>query len=438
MGAVSATAAAKPRRFAWGRAAFAQAGRNGGILGIVDQGLLAAGSFIANVAIARFASLAEFGAYMLLVSAFAFLSDLQTSLITSPYMILAPSVPAERRAAYRASVVVQGLGAAALAALAALLVALFGIHAGHSGLTLAAAALSPACLGAMLLRDQVRRVRIADLDVLGAARVDAAATALVAAGMAALVLGGRFTLSAALAVIAAAYAIPCARWIRRELDAGAFAAAPGDLVSNWRHGRWLFLSALVWAAVNYIYPWAIAYYGGVGAVGGWGAAFSALALCNIPILGLQNYAGASVLRDGARDGVRGLRRLILAWIGRFTAVSLLFFGIYALFGGQIVVLLYGAKYTGLGRLAGLLAFNVVLTSANFCVSRGLFAMERSDLDAATNALPVVFLLLAGFWLIAHFGAVGAAASLCASNGLSLAMRGVVFITVTRGRTTDAS
>jgi O-antigen/teichoic acid export membrane protein len=404
----------------------------GGVLGVIDQGVVASGSFIANVVIARFTSVAEFGVYLLVVTAFSFLSDIQTSLITSPYMIVRPGLAPSERAAYRRGVVLQGLVALALAGGAALAAGAAAVISDRAGFSWWTAALLALCLGGMLLRDQIRRLRIADFDLAGATGLDLRVTTLMAVGLFGMAAMGWLTLSTALLAASVACIAPCLGWLRREWPEGAVGQFRHHAGVNWQHGRWLFLSALTWAAVSTAYPWILTYFHGVRQVGAWGAAFSALALCNVPMLGLQNYAGAHILNEGARGGMSRLRRRILGWSALFVGISLLFFAAYALEGERIVVLLYGAKYRGLGLLAALLALNIVATSANFCVSRGLFAIGRADLDLAVNTVPAAFLIAAGVWLTAAFGTTGAAVSLCASNALSLAARSVAFQWATRG------
>jgi O-antigen/teichoic acid export membrane protein len=191
------------------------------------------------------------------------------------------------------------------------------------------------------------------------------------------------------------------------------------------------LSALVWAAVTYLYPWFIAYFHGLDLVGKWGAAYNALAFCSVPIAGLQNYVGARILRDSARRSLTSLRRDVMRWSAIFGAIAVGFLALYASVGDVLIFLIFGSKYSGLGMLASVLALNVAFLSLNFCVSRGLFALGRANVDFAVNLLLLAFLAAVGLWLIADYGEMGAAASICLSNALSLVTRGVAFILLTR-------
>jgi O-antigen/teichoic acid export membrane protein len=405
----------------------------GGLTGILDQGVVAFGSFAASVLVARYASVADFGAYLLLISLFTFLADLQSSVITSPYMIVRSRLAHDVQGSYRASVTFHGLALSVLTGVVALTMAFQAEASALSGISRATVIGLTLCLVAMLLRDQVRRLRIADLDLAGALRVDIVVTVVICAGMLGLIAFDRFALGTAVSVIAGACVLPCLVWIHRALRHHSFRASMHDLSISWRHGRWLLLSALVWAAVSYMYPWIIAYFHGLDLVGKWGAAYNALALCSVPIAGLQNYVGARILRDSAKHSLSSLRSEVVRWCALFGAIAIGFLLLYATAGDSLISLLFGTKYAGLGTLASLLALNLAFLSLNFCVSRGLFALGRANVDFAVNLLLVAFLLGVGLWLTAEFGVMGAAASICLSNALSLMVRAAAFFALTRPR-----
>ena len=75
-------------------------------------------------------------------------------------------------------------------------------------------------------------------------------------------------------------------------------------------------------------------------------------------------------------------------------------------GNTLVVLLYGQKYDGNGLIVSILALNLVVSSATFSFSRGLFAMERADIDFMVNI--AVVLACIGYLVSPTFGLLGAA------------------------------
>ena len=57
---------------------------------MADQGVASATNFLTGVIIARACTKEELGLYMLGFSLISLMTDLQTSLITTPYMVYAP------------------------------------------------------------------------------------------------------------------------------------------------------------------------------------------------------------------------------------------------------------------------------------------------------------------------------------------------------------
>ena len=73
-----------------------------------------------------------------------------------------------------------------------------------------------------------------------------------------------------------------------------------------------------------------------------------------------------------------------------------------------------------------LAAGSVLQSASFVISRGLFSLGRGDLDLWANVVPVVVLLVAGYFLVHRYGALGGAICLLMAQVLATGVRAVMF------------
>ena len=74
-----------------------------GSLSLLDQGVASATNFLTGVIIARGCSKEELGLYMLGFSLILLMTDLQTSLIATPYMVYAPRLKGEAHASYTAA-----------------------------------------------------------------------------------------------------------------------------------------------------------------------------------------------------------------------------------------------------------------------------------------------------------------------------------------------
>ena len=80
-----------------------------GILSLADQGVASAANFLTGVIIARACSKEELGLYMLGFSLILFVTDLQTSLISTPYMVYAPRLKDDAHALYTGSTLIHQL-----------------------------------------------------------------------------------------------------------------------------------------------------------------------------------------------------------------------------------------------------------------------------------------------------------------------------------------
>jgi O-antigen/teichoic acid export membrane protein len=213
----------------------------------------------------------------------------------------------------------------------------------------------------------------------------------------------------------------------------AIDAAREDFRWIWPQARFVFASGLLWAAGMHLYPWLIDVNAGHAAVGVWSACFTVAAVGNPLMQGTINVIGPSIARQFTLRPIGQFRRYVCNLAGGFILIMSMLAVPLAIFGDDIVRLLFGPAYAGHRIVVALLALALVARSAGYAFSRGLFALDRADLDLYTNAAPIVVLLLLGVPLTARFGAEGAAASLLIAQLLGTLIRGVFFVRVTRER-----
>jgi O-antigen/teichoic acid export membrane protein len=188
-----------------------------------------------------------------------------------------------------------------------------------------------------------------------------------------------------------------------------------DLAHNWAFAKWVFASGVLWTISMNLYPWFLAYFIGVDAVGIWGACFGVVALNNPLFFGLQNLLGPQIAHSYANGGIISLRRITYRAVIIFCSVLMLFCGIIFLFGEPLIVLIYGNKYAGNALVVYILALNLIPLAAGFCFSRSLFTLERADIDFFANFVVLFVLCSFGLWLVKYFGVLGAAYGLLVSN-----------------------
>ena len=80
-----------------------------GIISLADQAVASATNFATGIIIARACSKEELGLYMLGFSLIFLMTDFQTSLITTPYMVYAPRLKGRAHALYTGSTLIHQL-----------------------------------------------------------------------------------------------------------------------------------------------------------------------------------------------------------------------------------------------------------------------------------------------------------------------------------------
>ncbi len=398
------------------RAAAARLGRRDETLAVFSQGLVSAGNFALTAAIARTLPMADFGLYMLVMSIVWLFIDLHVAMIAGPYVINRQKIKPHRRAVFFGSAVLHEAGLIAAGAAVAVAVA------AHGAVSSSSAAAAGLAVCALLLRDQTRRFLVGHGMLRDCLTFDIAVLMLWAGGLIAGVVSGSFSLAWGFAAAAFACAVPCAAWLPRL---GRLHGRPSLALRHWRLnwgiGRWMVLSGMMWSLAAYLYPWTLAAAHGTVETGLWAAALGLSSLCNVPLGGLQNHYAVRIAETGRRD----LPREVTGKAVRLAALAGVFVLLFAAVGTSLTQALYGAAYAPAAPLALLMTFNLMIGTASFCVSRGLFALGRGGSDCAVNAIPLVVSGTAGVWATIAFGPVGAVASFLAANALALAVRALV-------------
>lgn len=401
---------------------------NYGILSLADQAVASATNFLTGVIIARACSKEELGLYMLGFSLILFLTDLQTSLIATPYMIYSPRLKGCAHALYTGSTMVQQLTLCLLAMLTLVcggIVVSHGIGPRGVGPVLWALVIVVAFI---MLREYVRRLCFACLKVRRVFLVDTGVAIFQVSGLLLLAYFGLLSASRAYWVIGFACGITVLIWFRAERSSYHLQISESfaHLKKNWTFGKWVFASGLVWTISMNLYPWFLAFFHGTASTGVWAACLGVVALGNPALMGVQNYLGPTIAHLYAEDGPAKLRRFVLRASALFSLPMLFFCVAMAFFGGPLAVLLYGHKYAGNGAVIALLAMNLAVSAVAFSFSRGLFAIERADLDFAVNILALFLMLTLGLWCVRSFGVLGAACGVLIANAVASAVRILAF------------
>jgi len=203
-----------------------------------------------------------------------------------------------------------------------------------------------------------------------------------------------------------------------------------DFLRNWTFVKWVIASHILWVSTMSLYPWFIAAFLGVEANGVWAACLSIIMIGNLICVAVQNMLGPNIIHAKVQGGVLEMRNVVLKGAIIFALITIVICIFFIVAGDLLVVLFYGQKYDGNGLIVSILALNLVVQSSTFPFSRGLFAMERADIDFILN-IAVIFSLIFGVWLVSIYGLLGAACGLLVANSLSVLLRGLVFRKITK-------
>ena len=382
----------------------------GGMVALADQMVTSATNFLTGMIIGRACARDELGLYMLCMSVVLFVLDLQTSLISSPFMVYSQRLAGRRHARYLGSTMAHQW------ALALLLVLL--LAGGHLVLD---AGIGPdqfdavvrslmAAIAFIMFREYVRRISFARLRMVHALLVDGCVALVQLGGLLLLAWQGGLSTRSAFLVIGLACGVASMGWLvfNRRAWIIRMRAVGADFRKNWLFGRWIFASGLLWALSMNLYPWFLAHYHGVAATGAWAAAYGVVAVANPLLFGIQNFLGPKIVQAYTRQGMVGLHRFVVRVTGLFLLLVLPVALVLFLFGGDLVVLVYGAKYGGSGPVVTILAVNLLVSAAAFVFARAILALEESRVYFYTNFMPLIILVGFGILLVKRYGPAGVA------------------------------
>jgi O-antigen/teichoic acid export membrane protein len=388
-----------------------------GFLSLADQAVASITNFATGVIIARASSKEEFGLYTLGFTLVLLLTDLQTALIATPYMVFAPRLKDESHALYTGSTLIHQLVFGVLATLAV----------GIERILWALAAVG----SLLMLREFVRRICFALLKLKTVFAFDLVIGVCQVGGLLLLAHFHVVTASRAYWFVGSlcGIAVLCWLWLNRRLYQLKFSEAVADLKRNWNFARWVFASGLVATCGLNLYPWLLAFYHGTAAAGVFAACMGVVSASNPALLGIQNFLGPKIAHEFAAHGQDALRRMVLrtsAWLAvPFSVLTLLLI----LWGDRLIALLYGNRYAGNSRVITILALNLIVTAVGFSFSRALFAVERADLDFLLNLATLAIMFTLGLWLVRAYGPLGVAIGLLVANFTAAIVRAGIFLSL---------
>ncbi len=415
------------------------AGNWEGFGALADQAVVSLTNFLTSVIVGRSCSKEEFGLYALAFVVTAGVTEIQISLISSPYTVYRPRLGAEESRTYT--------GATIVFQLAFSLLALIVLVAGGAVLSVG----YHAALGRMLMvlgltsttvqaKEHLRRVSFATMDMRKAAVLDGSVFVLQVGALLWLAHMGVLSAVTALVAIGVVCGVATLGWLVLQRHEYRIAWEPtvSNLRSMWALGRWISASGVLAIVSSQIYAWLLVTIRGTVATALWAAGSSITSVVNPARMALTNYLAPAAARAYAIGGPRKLRRLVLEMSAVWLAGAFPFCLLVLVFGARALSVVYGRGYANHGLLVSLFALNLIPVGLSVITSRGLFALERADVDFKINIAPFAIAVLAGIWLVRWHGAEGAAAAGLLGSSLAAAARCSKFLTLCRAAIKQAA
>jgi O-antigen/teichoic acid export membrane protein len=407
-----------------------------GLVSLVDQGVVSAVNFFTMVLIQhavqrqfdRTVAYHELGLYTLAFSIVQLASAAQGALITTPYAVFGNRLQGAQRALYAGSVVIHqwlfsALGTLVLAA-AGMVIAFGWGSAGFAPVSGILAVVLPL----LLVREFVRRIAFAHLQVVQVLLLDVAVAVLQLGGLAALALSGRLTAVSAYGAVGLACALAggSAFFLMRKQFAFCRPSIARDLRLNWSFGKWAFAGQVVYLIMAYGMSWLLAFLASTDATGSYAACMSLVMIANPLLLGLNNFFSPQAIHVFQAEGLKALRQLLLRMAFVLTGVVSLLCVTLIVISDKLLTMFYGAPLPGQVQVVSILAISMLMYGLSMTAENGLIALNRPRVVFWGNVAGLVITITAGVTLIALNGIVGAALAALAGTTAATAVK-VVWI-----------
>lgn len=388
---------------------------------IIDQGLTAAAGFIVNFLLARWLSPNNYGAFAVSFAGFLFFAGFHNVLLLEPMSVVGPSRYAEKLPEYfRAQILVHLIlvgGFSALVLPATLALRFTSSPGPLVGSIVGAALALPFMLLLWLARRACYAMHRANIAVAGSLTY----LLVVAAGLMGLHQAGLADPFSAFILMGSASLI--AAWILLRLLGIPVRvtdeAGPGlwrsTLRENWKYGRLLVGSALLFFVANQTQMVLIPFYLGLGSAG-------VLRAMQIPTLVMTQVIGAVgllLLPTFSFDFGRGfgsrLKRKAVFVSLTLAGFASAFAGVLFAFAVPLEKVLYGGRYSQYSRLIPLMALIPIANAFAVGFSSALRAAQKTHFDLIANAVGAPVCVLSAIAFIHWWGLQGAAFSMVLSS-----------------------
>ncbi len=380
------------------------------LLTLVDQGIVSASGFLVMVIIGRACAKEQLGLYFLGLSIVGFLMELQNVLIWSPYTALSQRLKGSAHALYTGSTLAHQwvLGALAMLVMAG---AGYCLSWGWGPSGLGPVVWMLVLAGPFItFREYARRVCFAGSQIKTALWLDSGSALFQASVLLLLAYFGKLSAVRAFGIIGLGAFLASLIWLLRVKGSLAFSKAgvASDLSRNWSFGKWILGGNLALFLSCESYPWILNGLHGTAVVAALAACQGVMGLARPFLQGTTNFLAPKAAQIFAQGGATALRAFARQSTLAIAPVAVLAcVGIMA-FGSNLVTLIYGPQYTGLGLVIAILSLNTLTMALTVSVDYGIWAMGRTDLNFRIEIVRLLITSTLGVGLVYYFGLIGVA------------------------------
>jgi len=409
------------------------AGARRGVLALVDQAVVSGGRFAATVMIGRTCGPEQLGTYSLGFTFLMLIACAQESLISLPYTIYTNRLQGRSQTEHAGAAVIHYGMLASLTSLCLALLATVLLWATDMPQLAAVIGVLAFTMPCMLLVEFARRLAFAHLRMTTALLVDVAMAAILIGGLFSLAAAGVLSAATAYAVMGLAGAVAGGVWLLRNQSLFALRRDRilPELRRSWTFGRWVFASQMAFVARGYVVPWLLAMLVATSATGVLFACQTIVLFCNPFLLGVGNVLTPSVARASARGGDGQVRRVVVKATLLLGAITAALCGLLVLLGNPLLLLLYGSEFAGHQVVIAVLAGTILAEALGMAAYNGLWSMERPGATFAANLLGLLATTVTTLALVVPWGVLGAACGLLAGRVVATVVQCTVFFSAVR-------
>jgi O-antigen/teichoic acid export membrane protein len=390
------------------------------VLSLADQGLASGAGFGVNLLLARWMSAEIYGGFAVAFAGFLFVAGFYNVLLLEPMSVMGPSRYAGNLTAYfRAQIAVHAILVGALSGVSILAGLVFWKVVPASpliGAVMGAGLSLPFLLLTWLSRRMCYVTRRPGLAVLGSAFYlgFVGAGLFVLAKLAWLNSFSAFALMGCGSLLSGGLLLWRLGLWNRELGGRTEASWRIVLVENWRYGKWLLGSTVLFSISSQTQMFLVAGMLGLGAAG-------ILRAMQLPSLLMTQVVTASGMlippalsKDFGRGAIQNLRHKAVIASASLGGLASCFAVFLVLGAGRAEHLLFGGRYATFAWLMPVLALLPAASGFNQGFSLALRATQRPYFDLIANAIAAFVGLLTAPYFIHLWGIAGAAASMVVS------------------------